>query len=263
MMTVHEVAEHYGVSDAFMVRALGKIGFKSADPDTGVPTQTVARFEEAFGDRVREARPKPPPSFTAETDAVPTAACAARQPKPHVMRVAHASVTGKRDRSGTRVKALLDDPGRVHAIDAAGTWDGDPWRGEVVPGAVHFFGGPVNSGPFAACGTTNVRAVLGDEFEPADPGDKTAAEGQCPKCAELVADGEGFRTPPHEREYRSYFCEAYLRLRIEGRVEVQDCSLREFHRGPHRTRDGATWEIGFDDYVPAPFDANRRITKAS
>ena len=29
----------------------------------------------------------------------------------------------------------------------------------------------------------------------------------------------GFRTPPHDREYRSYFCEAYLRLRIDGRID--------------------------------------------
>lgn len=260
MMTVHEVAEHYGVSDAFMVRALERIGFKNADPDTGVPTQTVARFEAAFGDGVRAARPKPAPAFTAESETVPTAARAVRQPKPHVMRVAHASVTGKRDKAGNRIKALLDDPGRVHAIDAAGTRDGDPWRGEVVPGSVHFYSGPVNSGPFAACGTTKVRAVLGDEFKPAEPGDKAAESGQCPKCAELVADGKGFRTPP---QYRSYFCEAYLRVRIDGRAEVQDCSLRDFHRGAHRTRDGATWDIGFDDYVPAPLDANRRITKAS
>lgn len=263
MMTVHEVAEHYGVSDAFMVLALSKIGFKNAEQDTGLPTQTVARFEAAFGDRVRAAQPKPPPAFTAESDTVPTADRAVRQHPPHVMRVAHASVTGKRDRSGNRVKALLDDPGRAHAIDAAGTWDGDPWSGEVVPGAAHFYGGPVNSGPFAACGTTQVRAVLGDEFKPTDPADKTAVEGQCPKCAELVAEGKGFRPPPHEREHHSTFCEEDLRLRIDGGVEVQDCSMRDFHRGPHRTRDGATWEIGFDDYVPAPLDANRRITKAS
>jgi hypothetical protein len=159
-----------------------------------------------------------------------------------------------------RDKAVLDSPGFVHAIDAAGTQDGDPWRGEVAPGGVHFYGGPMGSGPYAACGTTRVRAVLGDEFVPAnDP----ATAGQCPKCAVAVAEGKGFRTPPHEREHRSYFCDAYLRVRIDGRVEVQDCSLREFHSGPHRTRDGATWDISFDDFVPAPLDANRRITKAS
>lgn len=121
MMTVHEVAEPYGVSDVFMFCALDGIGFTDAKPDTGVPVPTVAYFEATFGDKVRAARPKPPPAFTAESDTAPTTAHAVRKPKPHVMRVAHAAVTGKRDKAGNRVKALLDDPGRVHAIDPAGT----------------------------------------------------------------------------------------------------------------------------------------------
>jgi hypothetical protein len=106
-----------------------------------------------------------------------------------------------------------------------------------------------------------VRAVLGDKFVPEDP-DVAASRGQCPKCAQVVAEGKGFRSPPHER-YRSYFCEAYLRVRVDGRVEVQDCFLTDFHDGPHRTRDGATWDVGFDDFVPGPLDANRHITKVS
>lgn len=126
------------------------------------------------------------------------------------MRVAHAKVTGKRDsQTGTRYKALLDDPGVVHAIDAAGTWDGDPWRGREAPGDAHFYD---VGGPYAACGV-KVRAVLGDRFDPKD-GDRAL----CPRCAELVAGGKGFRTPPHER--RSYFCEAYVRLKVGGRVIV-------------------------------------------
>jgi hypothetical protein len=260
MMTVHEVAEHYGVSDAFMVRALDRIGFKNAEPDTGLPTPTVTRFEAAFGDKIRAAQPKPPHPVTAESDTKPAAARSVRQPKPPVMRVAHAKVTSGRDASGHRAKRLLENPGLVHAIDAAGTNDGDPWDGEVVPGEVYFYDGPMNSGPTAACGCAHMRAVLGDEFVPADD---PAKAGQCPRCATAVSEGKGFRTPPHEREYRSYFCEAYLRLRIDGSIEVQDCSLRDFHRGPHRTREGATWDIGFDDYVPTSLDTNRRITKAS
>lgn len=260
MKTVREVAEHNVVSDAFMVRALDRIGFKNAKPETGLPTPTVTRFEATFGDKIRAARPKPPSAFTAESDATPTAARGIRQPKPHFMRVAHAVVTGKRDQSGHRVKALLDNPGTVHAIDAAGTWDGDPWSGEVVPGAVHFYGGPINNGPFAACVYVKVRAVLGDEFVPADD---PARAGQCPRCAAAVAEGKGFRTPPHEREMRSYFCEAYLRLRIEGRVVVETCRLRDFHSGPHRTSDGAEWSIGVDDYMPASEEVGRRITEAS
>ena len=160
------------------------------------------------------------------------------------MRVAHAKVTGKRDsQTGTRYKALLDDPGVVHAIDAAGTWDGDPWRGREAPGDAHFYD---VGGPYAACGV-KVRAVLGDRFDPKD-GDRAL----CPRCAELVAGGKGFRTPPHER--RSYFCEAYVRLKVGGRVIVGECRLRAFHDGKHRTFDGATWERGAEDYVPAPPD---------
>lgn len=172
--------------------------------------------------------------------------------------MAHARVTGQRNQAGYRVKALLDNPGLVHAIDAAGTWDGDPWSGEVVPGAVHFYGGSIGSGPRAACGTTRVRAVLGDEFVPED---EAMAKGQCPKCAELVSVGRGFRNPPEE--WRSPSCEAYLRLRIDGLVDVQTCRLRDLHSGPHRTFDGAEWDIGVDDYVPASGDAGRRITEAS
>jgi hypothetical protein len=175
------------------------------------------------------------------------------------MRVAHAKVTSGRDASGHRAKRLLESPGLVHAIDAVGTWDGDPWRGEVVPGAVHFFGGPMNSGPTAACGWAHMRAVLGDEFEPAE--DPEAA-GQCPRCAEVVTDGKGSRNPPGSY-YRSYFCENYLRVRIDGRVTAKDCSLRDFHDGPHRARDGGEWEIGVDDYVPAPDEVGSRVTQAS
>lgn len=45
---------------------------------------------------------------------------------------------------------------------------------------------------------------------------------------------------------------AYLRLSQTDRVVVEECSLRDYHRGPHRTYDGATWETGEDDYIPAP-----------
>ncbi|MCX6401823.1 MAG: hypothetical protein NTX33_18070 [Propionibacteriales bacterium] len=257
MMTVHEVAERYGVSDAFMVRALDLIGFRDAEPGTALPEATVDRFEAVFGNKIRAARPAPDPEFRAESDAAPTAARAVRKPKPHVMRVAHAAVTGSRDAQGNRVKALLANPGPVHAMDPVGTWDGDPWSGEVVPGAVHFFGGPLNSGPRAACGWMHIRAVLGDAFVPA--GDPRAA-GQCPRCAELVAEGKGFRSPPGSYDP---FCHAFLYVKFNSQVEVQNCSLSGEHRGLHRTRDGATWDIGFDDFTPAPLDAGCRVTKVS
>lgn len=256
MLTVRQVADRYGVSTAFMIQALAQIGFQAAGPETPLQTGIIARFDAEWGRKIRRKRPQPEPAFAAESDTTPTAARAVRKPKPHVMRVAHATVTGKRDQMGHRVKALLDNPGIVHAIDAAGTSDGDPWNGEVVPGAVHFYGGGFNSGPFAACGRTKVRAVLGDEFHPEDETRKL-----CPQCAELVADGKGFRTPPHERS--EPFCDEPLRLRIDGRVVVEKCVMRYYHSGPHRTLDGAKWLRGSEDYVPANGVDARHITEAS
>jgi hypothetical protein len=256
-MTVHEVAEHYGVSDAFMVRALDQMGFKNAQPDIALPAPTITRFESVWGERIRLKRPKAPAPFTAESDAAPTASRAVRRERPHVMRVAHVQVTAGRDEFGNRELRLLPNPGPVHAVDAVGTWNGDPWSGEVVPGAVHFFRGPMNSGPRAACGRPHMRALLSDEFVPAE--DPKEA-GQCPRCAELVAEGRGFREPPG---YYDPFCHAYLHVKIDGRVEVQECRLSGSHRGLHRTRDGATWDAGFDDFTPAPLDAARHITKVS
>lgn len=259
MLTVHEVAEHYGVSDGFMALALDKVGFKDAKPDTTLPVPTITRFEAEYGEKIRAKRPKAAAAFTAESDAAPVVSRAVRKPKPHIMRVAHDRITGGRDAQGNREKRLLANPELVHAIDAAGTRDGDPWVGEIVPGAVHFFGGPMNSGPTAACGWMHMRAVLGDEFVPADNPER---ENQCPRCAAIVAAGNGFRNPP-EPYFRSIFCESYLRLRIDGVVTVKDCSLRDFHGGPHRARDGAEWEIGADDYAPARNEVGRNITKAS
>lgn len=260
MMTVREVADRYGVSLGFMVQALAEVDYHAAKPDSALPAATLARFDKEWGDKIRAAQPAPEPAFSGETDTEPTATRSVRQAKPHVMRIAHAKVTAGRDKSGNRVKRLLDQPGIVHAIDAAGTNDGDPWSGEVVPGAVHFYGKAINSGPPAACGWAHMRAVLGDEFVPADD---PARANQCPRCAMAVAEGKGFRDPPHEREHRSYFCEAYLRVRIDGKVTVKDCSLRDFHNGPHRARDGAEWDAGIDDYAPAPDEVGRRVTGAS
>ena len=264
MKTVHEIAEYYGVSDAFMALALKQIGFLNAKPDTPLATPTLTRFEKRWGDEIRAKRREqgqpetPPPS--------------PRKPKPHVMRVAHAKVGGGRDAQGFRTKKLLPDPGLIHAIDAAGTSDGDPWNGEIVPGGVHFFGGGAGTGPFAACGYARVRAVLGEEFipeeEPSDdlaglPRMGPAAGRQCRKCARAVAENKGFRTPPYERPYRSYFCEDFLRLRINGLVVVKECRERDFHDGPHRAFDKSEWSIGVDDYVPASHESGQSIARAS
>jgi hypothetical protein len=191
MMTVHEVGQHYGVTDGFMVRALDQIGFKNAKPNTALPTDTVTLFEAKFGEKIRAKRPRTP--------------AAARKPKPHVMRIAHSEVTAVRVSSGHIEKRLLDSPWGVHAIDAAGTRDGDPWDGEVVPGAVYFYDGSTSSGPRAACGFAHMRAVLGDEFVPAE---EPSLAGQCTRCAKIVAARKGFREPARPFGYhRSYFCE--------------------------------------------------------
>lgn len=259
MVNVREVAAQYGVTPGFVILALEKIGCHVATPDSALSAAAVNRFEDSFGDKVRAARPTPPPALTNEDCDAPSVAAprSARQLKLHVMRIAHDRVGAGRDAQGNREKRLLADPGVIHAMDLVGTWDGDPWNGNVVPGAVHFFGGPMNSGPSAACGRAHMRAVLGDEFVPADdPG----GARQCSKCANLVAEGKGFWSPPGSYDP---FCHAYLHVKIDGQVEVQDCFLRGEHRGPHRTRDGATWDIGFDDFVPAPLDASHRIADAS
>lgn len=135
MMTVHEVAEHYGVGAAFMVRALDRIGFKNAEPDTSLPTPTVTRFEAASGDKIRAAQPRPPHLVSAESDTKPAAARWSVSPS----RTSCGSPTRRSPpdatRRGTGQRGWLESSGLVHAIDAAGTNDGDPWDGEVVPGA--------------------------------------------------------------------------------------------------------------------------------
>lgn len=258
MMTVQEVADRYGVSTDFMVRALARIGYAAAKPEQTLSASTVARFDKEWGDKIRATRPAPDPPFSGQTNTA--LAPSVRQPKPHVMRMAHAKVTAGRDSAGNRVKRLVDHPGVVHAIDAVGTNDGDPWSGEVVPGAVHFYDGPINSGPPAACGAVHMRAVLSDEFVPADaPG----RANQCPGCAAIVAAGNGFRNSPQEHGYRSSFCDAYLSVRVDGTVRVKDCCLRGFHDGAHRAQDGSKWDVGFDDYTPSPDEVGSLVTEAT
>ncbi len=244
MLTVADVANYYGASNAFVLRALGQIGVAAQRPESPVPDHAVNAFEKAFGAKIRAARP----TGVDTADVAPV-----WKPRPHLMRIARERYTGKK-LGGFVEPALLDEPGTLHAIDAAGTRDGDKWHGKEEPGACHFFG---PSGPPAACGK-RVKVVLGDRFDP-----ERGTPNLCPGCVTLVAADRGFRDAPRDREYRSYSCEGHLPVKIDGRVRVQECCLREDHRGPHRSRDGAKWDLGFDDFEPAPLDASRRITKAS
>ena len=261
MMTVREVAKRYGITVGAMKQALAKIRYNAANPDSPLSAAVIHRFEMEWGDKIRKLRPAPEPKFSGETDIAPSTSRSTRLPKPQVMRVAHSKITSGRDASGLAEKRLLPHPERVHAIHAAGTRDGDPWAGEVMSGAVHFYDGVAGSGPPAACGWVRVRAVLGDEFVPADD---PQSEGQCSLCAEIVSGGGGFRNQPEPYAfYRSPFCEDYLRIRVDGAVRVKDCRLRSFHDGPHRADDGAEWSIGLDDYMPASHELGRSITRAS
>jgi hypothetical protein len=253
MMTVQQVAESYGVSTTFLVQALDQIGFANAKPDTALSTATITRFEAKFGAKIRAVKDK-----QARQEPDLRSQRLGRHSAPHVMRVAHAKVGAGRDSGRNRVKVLLDDPGIVHAIDAAGTWDGDPWSGKVLAGDSHFFGGKINSGPSAACGKAYMRAVLSEEFVPAD---NPESAGQCKRCADLVADGKGFRDGPGYMG--SPYCDASIRVKIDGDVAIKTCFQRFRHGGPHRAPDKSEWDIGLDDYVPAPGEIGSRITKAS
>lgn len=144
MNSVRSVAERYEASTTFVIHALAKIGFQAATPDTPISAATLARFEKSFREQIRSAKPAPRPH-----EKTAPAAAQPRQPRGHVIRVAHTKISGRRDRQTMmRYKALAEDPGPAHAIDASGTREGDPWRGDPAPGAHSFC---ENQGPHAAC----------------------------------------------------------------------------------------------------------------
>lgn len=186
MQTVQEVADRYLCHAGLVTGLLARMGHPNTTPRTPLPPSVLIEFDAQWGDKIRAARASLKSSSADAANPEDAAATASpnrdrSNPKPQVMRIAHERVGAGRDAQGNREKRLLPNPGLVHAIDLVGTWDGDRWQGEVVPGAIHFFGGPMNSGPTAACGRSHVRAVLGDEFVP-DKDDPQAA-GQCPRCA--------------------------------------------------------------------------------
>lgn len=239
MHSVRSLATLYGTSATFALAALRELGVPVVDVDSKVSDPHVGKFESTWGDKIRSARPATQAGAENKFDTVERA----RRPTTgyrdqHIVRVAHEHVTSRKQ-AGLRVTVLPENLGTAHAIDAAGTREGDPWRGAPAAGEHEFFSHP---GPRAACGA-QVRAVMGEEFEL----ERTDA---CPRCAELVADGKAFRSPPHER--RNFFCDDYLRLKIGTGVVVEQCVLRDLHPGRHKTHEGATWEFGAADYEPGP-----------
>lgn len=51
-------------------------------------------------------------------------------------------------------------------------------------------------------------------------------------------------------ERPSPICDAHLSLKNDGQMIVEECHRRNFHSGRHETREGASWELGREDYKP-------------
>jgi hypothetical protein len=246
VLTVKDLADHYGVSIAFAIRALAEIGVANARPDSALSNATINRFEARFGDRIRAKRLAPPPEPLTIAE-MREKRRREEQARPHVIRVAYKHVTAQR---GTGETIMADERlrGPAHAIDPVGTNDGEPWTADPPPAddAHHFYSHP---GPPAACGV-QVRVVMGQPFTAGLP-------MVCPNCVREFANGRAVRNPPGEYYREPRFCEAYIRIRSpEGVIRVEECRLRNYHDGRHETQHGATWETGPDDCEPPPVEAD-------
>jgi hypothetical protein len=154
-----------------------------------------------------------------------------------VIRTAHSHIGGRKDHhTGEYKKVLADDPGPAHAIDASGTREGDPWGHETGVGSHWFYDARPGRGPHAACGG-ELNVLMDEQFDVERP-------DACPRCVVLVRAGTAYRTNPMDRPT---WCGDYLRV-TEDFSEI--CKLTEGHRGPHRSRTGATWSVGLEDYNP-------------
>lgn len=226
-MRVSEIATKYGTSLAFVRQALARLGFNAQGEDAWIPPATITEFEHRFGDRIRSSRPAP------QSTAVPVHRSPSRAgiaPDPHIIRTGYEKVTGRRNPvTGDREKALDNPPGVAHAIDANGTWEGDPWtqvrRLSVIglrESDPHFYD---RGGPHAACGV-KLRAIIRQEFT-------AGTVDACPRCAELSAAGEAYRNPPGL--YIRPECSSILRLVLDGHSRMLGCDLRPSHLGPHES----------------------------
>ncbi len=155
----------------------------------------------------------------------------------------------KNTKTFVRYRELSDEPGPAHALDVKSTHEGDPWRryGRGPRSAhkrPHFYD---HDGPRAACGV-RVKVALPMEVDAEDP-------DVCAECAELVREGKAvgrgrsaFETYRYERR-----CTSFLRVEEDGETVLYQCVERDWHGGrPHRDWSGATWEIGLEDFTPAP-----------
>jgi hypothetical protein len=119
VMSVRHVADTYGVSNAFLVRALTQLGLEGGQVESPGPSVILTRFEATFGPGIREAKAKQAPAQRPDPFSTRQ-----RQSKPHVMRIAHAKVAAGRDEVGNRWGAdgLACRPGSVPGFLASPGW---------------------------------------------------------------------------------------------------------------------------------------------
>lgn len=252
MPTVRELAAEFGVSPGLVMKALLRLAVYTEGPQSQVHPDHAQRFRDEFGPKIKKAKPQTADVMSDDTDVgrrpVPSPRDeSSRTRQEHIIRMAHAHVgagrrlaaPGSMLTSSDRYAVLSTTPGVIHAIDPVGTRDGDPWSGQRVAGRHSFYTHP---GPPAACGT-RVRAILSDEFALDTP-------NPCPRCFAAVESGRATRNPPRDW-FDRFECSDTVRVKVDGVERVEDCCLRDFHRGRHRSYSGATWQQDGSDFRPA------------
>lgn len=253
MPTVRQLAGEFGVSPGLVMKALLRLAVYTEGPHSEVHLDHAQRFRDEFAPKIKKAKPKDLDVRTDDTGiGRRPVRSSPRDPssptrQDHIIRMAHAHVSAGRRHaapgsmlaSSDRYPVLSTTPGLIHAIDPIGTRDGDPWSGQRVAGRHSFYTHP---GPPAACGT-RVRAILSDEFA-------LDTVNPCPKCREAFESGRASRNPPRDW-FDRFDCEDSVRVQINGVDRVEECCLRDFHRGRHRSHSGATWQQDGSDFRPA------------